>query len=60
MPQDRLIKLQCVKCKRFNYWTNKSGSVKGGTEEKKLALKKFCKWCRGHTLHNEKKKSARS
>jgi len=46
------IKLQCQECKRINYFTNKSK----GTVEKKLELKKYCKWCKKHTLHKEGKK----
>ncbi|MCK4781315.1 50S ribosomal protein L33 [Candidatus Parcubacteria bacterium] len=48
------IKLRCEKCKRINYFTQKS---KGQLSvEKKLELKKFCKWCRKHTLHKEMKR----
>jgi len=47
-----LIKFQCSECKRVNYFTNKP---KGMVEEK-LELKKFCKWCRKHTVHKEGKK----
>ena len=46
------IKLQCQECKKINYFTNKSK----GIAEKKLELKKFCKWCRKHTLHKEAKR----
>ena len=45
-------KLQCAECKRVNYFTHKS--KKAG--EKKLELKKYCKWCRKHTIHKEGKK----
>jgi len=48
------VKLRCEECKRINYYTRKS---KGQTSvEKKLELKKFCKWCRKHTIHKEMKK----
>jgi len=46
------IKLQCSVCKRINYFTNKPREM----VEEKLELKKFCKWCRKHTLHKEGKK----
>jgi len=46
------IKLQCEVCKRINYFTNKPKIM----VEEKLDLKKFCKWCRKHTLHKEGKK----
>ncbi|MCK4520520.1 50S ribosomal protein L33 [Candidatus Parcubacteria bacterium] len=46
------VKMQCKICKRINYFTHKS---KGMLEEK-LELKKFCKWCKKHTIHKEMKK----
>ena len=46
------IKLQCEVCKRTNYFTNKPKAM----VEEKLNLKKFCKWCRKHTLHKEGKR----
>ena len=46
-----LKKLQCTVCKRFNYYVYKSR----GAKEKKLAMKKFCKWCKKHTPHKEVK-----
>ncbi|MBU4223962.1 50S ribosomal protein L33 [Patescibacteria group bacterium] len=56
MAQDNLIKLQCKECKQVNYWSrkNKKKSATGG--EKKLELKKFCKWDRKRTMHKEVKK----
>ncbi len=48
----RVIKLQCSKCKRFGYYTHKNKK----TITDKLKLKKHCKWCRVHTLHEEAKK----
>ncbi|MBZ1348312.1 MAG: 50S ribosomal protein L33 [Candidatus Nealsonbacteria bacterium] len=53
MPVKRkpFVKLQCSGCKRINYFSHKSKLV-----EKKLELKKFCKWCRKHILHKETKK----
>ena len=52
MSQDRLIKLQCSKCKRINYWSSKNKKK----VERKIELKKFCKWCRASTVHKEAKK----
>ena len=46
------IKLQCSACKRINYFTNKPKTMEG-----KLELKKFCKWCRKHTVHKEGRKT---
>lgn len=47
------IKLQCQECKRVNYYTRKSKQLKN---ERKLEMKKFCKWCRKQTIHKEGKK----
>ncbi|MBU2472716.1 50S ribosomal protein L33 [Patescibacteria group bacterium] len=52
MSQDNLIKFQCSECKRINYYSRKNKK----TSQDKLELKKFCKWCRKHTLHKELKK----
>ncbi|MBU4351394.1 50S ribosomal protein L33 [Candidatus Parcubacteria bacterium] len=46
------LKIQCSKCKRINYFTKKSKAV----AEKKLEMKKHCKWCKVHTLHKEAKR----
>ena len=45
------ISLECTKCGNRNYRTPKQ--TRGGG---KLALKKYCKFCRAHTPHKEKKK----
>lgn len=45
-------KLECQECKRVNYYTHLS---KMPERKDKLELKKFCKWCRKHTLHKEVK-----
>jgi len=52
MSQDKLVKLECGKCKRINYFTTRNKK----TVEKKLELKKFCKFCRSHQLHKESKR----
>ncbi|PJE59586.1 MAG: 50S ribosomal protein L33 [Candidatus Portnoybacteria bacterium CG10_big_fil_rev_8_21_14_0_10_43_39] len=36
----------------MNYYSHKNKK----TIQKKLELKKHCKWCRKHTLHKEMKK----
>jgi large subunit ribosomal protein L33 len=46
-----IITLACSDCKRRNYTTTRN---KRKTPEK-LQLKKFCRWCRAHTLHKETK-----
>ena len=46
-----LSTFQCSQCKRRNYVSTKNR--KKTTE--KLEFKKFCRWCRSHTLHKETK-----
>ena len=46
-----LIAFQCGICKRRNYVSTKNR--KKTTE--KLEFKKFCRWCRAHTVHKETK-----
>jgi len=46
-----IIQLQCGECKRRNYSTTKN---KKNTPDK-LERKKYCPWCRHHTLHKEVK-----
>jgi len=52
MSQDNLIKLQCKECKRINYWSRKNKRK----VDRKIELKKFCKWCKKQTVHKETKK----
>ncbi|HEY4500129.1 MAG TPA: 50S ribosomal protein L33 [Candidatus Paceibacterota bacterium] len=47
-----LIKLKCETCKRVNYYTRKNKKL----VERKIATKKFCNWCRKHTIHKEAKR----
>jgi large subunit ribosomal protein L33 len=51
MPSDKRppITLACEVCKRRNYVTVKN---RANTRER-LAVKKYCRWCRQHTLHRE-------
>jgi large subunit ribosomal protein L33 len=53
MSQDTLIRLQCSECKNFNYPTHKSSMKINKT---KLSLKKYCKFCKKRTIHQEKAK----
>jgi len=46
-----IIHLGCEKCKRRNYHTTKNKK----TQTEKLALKKYCKFCKEHTNHKEMK-----
>ena len=52
MSQDQLIKLACQKCGRTNYWSRKNKKL----VERKIELKKYCKWDRMQTIHKEAKK----
>ena len=44
-----VITLACTVCKRRNYTTTKNRL----NTPQRLELKKYCKWCRRHTLHRE-------
>ena len=47
------IKMQCPKCRRFTHFVHKSKTqVDAGA---KLEIKKFCRFCKGHTVHKEAK-----
>jgi large subunit ribosomal protein L33 len=48
---EKLIALRCDVCKRRNYYTRKNKKK----VERKIEYKKFCKWCKKHTLHKEVK-----
>ncbi len=51
MPSDKRppLTLACTECKRRNYVTTKN---KTNTPDR-LEMKKFCRWCRQHTVHRE-------
>lgn len=51
MSQDNLIKMACSECKQNNYYTYRNKKK----IKEKLEVKKYCKWCKTHTVHNEKK-----
>jgi large subunit ribosomal protein L33 len=46
-----IVILQCGGCKRRNY--NSTRNKK--TSQSKLELKKYCRFCRKHTVHKESK-----
>ncbi|MCX8118318.1 MAG: 50S ribosomal protein L33 [Desulfobacterota bacterium] len=46
-----IINLACTECKRRNYSTTKNKR----TTPDKLELKKYCRFCRKHTVHKETK-----
>ncbi|PIY78882.1 MAG: 50S ribosomal protein L33 [Parcubacteria group bacterium CG_4_10_14_0_8_um_filter_35_7] len=51
MSQENLIKLECSQCHRINYYSHKNKK----TIKMRLGLKKYCRWCKKHTLHKETK-----
>ncbi len=46
-----IITLQCGACKRRNYSSTRNKKL----QTEKLEIKKFCPFCRKHTLHKEVK-----
>ncbi len=46
-----ILNLACTECKRRNYSTTKNKR----TTPDKLELKKYCRFCRKHTVHKETK-----
>ncbi len=44
-----LVTLACTECKRRNYTTTKNKS----NMPDRMEIKKYCPWCRHHTLHKE-------
>lgn len=51
MSKDNLLRLKCTTCGRKNYYTSKNKKK----VERKLEFKKFCNWCKKHTIHKEVK-----
>lgn len=47
----QIITLACEKCKRRNYTTTKNKK----NDPDRIELKKYCPFCRQHTLHKETK-----
>jgi len=52
MKKENIVKLQCSECQRINYYTRRNKKL----VKKRLELKKYCLWCKKHTLHKEVKK----
>ncbi|MCD6540532.1 50S ribosomal protein L33 [Candidatus Bipolaricaulota bacterium] len=44
-----IVSLACSECGRRNYHTTRNRQ----NRRDKLQLRKYCKWCRHHTLHKE-------
>jgi large subunit ribosomal protein L33 len=47
----QIITLACEKCKRRNYTTTKNKK----NDPDRIELKKYCPFCKQHTLHKETK-----
>ncbi|MBE3591270.1 MAG: 50S ribosomal protein L33 [Firmicutes bacterium] len=45
-----IITMACSQCKRRNYTTSKN---KKTGDNSRLELRKYCKFCRAHTVHRE-------
>ena len=43
--------MRCSECKKRNYNTMKNKK----TDPDRLEMKKYCRFCRKHTIHNETK-----
>ena len=43
------VTLECQECKRRNYQTQKSKR----NNPERVELRKYCRWCSGHTPHKE-------
>ena len=46
-----IVQLACQECKRRNYSTTKNKT----TTPDRLEFKKYCRFCRRHTVHKETK-----
>ena len=53
MANDARVKvtLVCSECKQINYYTKKNKK----NDPDRLEMKKYCRFCRKHTLHKESK-----
>jgi len=45
------VKLECTECKNRNYDTTKNKR----THQERIELKKYCPFCKKHTVHRETK-----
>ncbi len=50
MPRD-IVSLECEVCGNRNYTTTKNKKVQKG----KITLRKYCRYCKKHTIHKEVK-----
>jgi len=51
MARENIAKLKCSICKNITYYSKRNKKK----VKEKLELKKYCKFCRKHTLHKEVK-----
>ncbi|HRY82858.1 MAG TPA: 50S ribosomal protein L33 [Candidatus Moranbacteria bacterium] len=51
MARENIAKMKCEVCKTVNYFTTRNKKKL----KEKLAMKKFCKKCKKHTMHKETK-----
>jgi len=49
--KEELIGFECGGCKKINYYSTKNKK----TIKEKLQLKKYCRFCKKHTMHKETK-----
>ena len=51
MPTEKRVKitLACEECKNRNYWSEKNRL----NDRERIALSKYCRFCRKHTPHRE-------
>ena len=50
MKKKKTYALECTQCKNRNYKLTRSTD---SVAKKKVELKKYCKFCKGHVLHKE-------
>ena len=43
------ITMACTECRHRNYTTEKNRV----NDRDRIEMRKYCRWCRGHTLHRE-------
>lgn len=50
-PKNTNITLECTECKQRNYDTTKNKK----NDPDRIELKKYCRFCKKHTIHKEAK-----
>ncbi|HBO16831.1 MAG TPA: 50S ribosomal protein L33 [Candidatus Moranbacteria bacterium] len=49
--KENLVKFKCNECKKITHYSNRNKKKL----KEKLEMKKYCKFCKKHTLHKEAK-----